>query len=272
MELVEGGSLAQQLAGPPQSARGAAELVGTLAGAVQFAHQKGIIHRDLKPANILVTADGTLKITDFGLAREIDGDDRFTLPGARVGTPRYMAPEQALGKVSAIGPAVDIYALGAILYELLTGQPPFVAESPSETERQVIADEPLPLSRLNPKVPRDLETICLKCLQKNPARRYASAGSGRRSLPLSRWQAGRRPARGVVERTAKWARWRPARPRHRRVIRVACGGQRTGLWLHRAKANAKWKRRVASRARLAIESVTTRPTNREKRSTGRRPM
>jgi serine/threonine-protein kinase len=133
MEFVEGGSLAQKLAGTPQPARQAAALVITLAEAVQIAHQGGIVHRDLKPANVLVTADGTPKITDFGLARRLQGEAVPTQSGVPLGTPSYMAPEQAAGQVRAIGPATDVYALGAILYELLTGRPPFRAETAAET-------------------------------------------------------------------------------------------------------------------------------------------
>jgi len=175
MEFVEGGSLAQQLQGAPWPARRATVLVATLAGAVEHAHQEGIVHRDLKPANILLQADGTAKIGDFGLARRFEAGPSNTFSGARVGTPIYMAPEQALGTAAALRPAVDVYALGALLYEALTGRPPFRGVTAAETERQVIADEPVPPSRLNPKVPRDLETICLKCLHKSPARRYPSA-------------------------------------------------------------------------------------------------
>jgi serine/threonine-protein kinase len=177
MELIEGGSLAQRLAGTPQAAPQAAALLATLAEAVHAAHQGGIVHRDLKPANILFTPDGTPKITDFGLARRLEGSTGLTLSGVPLGTPSYMAPEQARGESRAIGPAADVYALGVILYELLTGRPPFRGQTPTETILQVLHHEPVPPSRLNRKVPRDLETICLTCLQKEPRLRYVTAAA-----------------------------------------------------------------------------------------------
>ncbi len=173
MEFVAGGSLAARA--KPATPREAAALVIPLAEAMQAAHDAGIIHRDLKPANILLEEDGTPKIGDFGLSHRIDDNSRLTLNGAVIGTPNYMAPEQAAGDPESVAPAVDVYALGAILYELLTAQPPFRGKTPAETVRHVVASDPMPPTSLNPKVPRDLEIVCLKCLSKDSARRYSSA-------------------------------------------------------------------------------------------------
>src|SRR5262249_46468469 len=156
-------------------ARDAAQLLASLAGAVHVAHQNGIIHRDLKPANSLLDVDGTPKITDFGLVRRADGVVSLTQPGAIVGTPGYIAPEVLERKQNAVGPLVDVYALGAIFYELLTGRPPFCGDAVTVIFQEVLTKEPTPPTRLNPGVPRDLETICLKCLEKDPRTRYATA-------------------------------------------------------------------------------------------------
>src|SRR5262249_19171373 len=158
----------------------AARLLRTLALAMQAAHEKGIIHRDLKPGNVLLAEDGSPKITDFGLARMVgaDGDSGGkTRTGAVMGTPSYMAPEQAAGKAHGLGPPCDVYALGTILYESPTGRPPFVGPTTLETLLMVMEQEPVPPGQLNAAVPRDLETICLKCLHKGPASRYASAAA-----------------------------------------------------------------------------------------------
>ncbi len=210
LEFVDGGSLAQKLAGTPQPPRAAAELVQTLARAMDEAHQAGIVHRDLKPANVLLTNTGIAKITDFGLAKQLDAPSGQTQSGAIIGTPSYIAPEQAGGKVKNIGPAADVYALGAILYEMLTGRPPFKAETALDTIVQVIAEEPMPPSRLNRKVPRDLETICLNCLQKEPKKRYATAEN--LAEDLGRFLRGepilaRRI--GISEKAFKWMKRRP---------------------------------------------------------------
>jgi hypothetical protein len=176
-ELVDGGSLAGRLEGGPRPADEAARLVQTLAEAVEQVHRQCIVHRDLKPANILLTADGTPKIGDFGLARMREATTALTATGAVLGTPEYMAPEQAEGKNRDVGPAADVYALGVILYELLTGAPPFHADTPLDTLVRVLCDEPVPPSARRAGVPGGLDEVCLKCLQKRPGRRYAGAGA-----------------------------------------------------------------------------------------------
>src|SRR5580700_9500677 len=235
MELVEGGSLAQKLAGVPQPVRQAAALTATLAETVQVVHERGIIHRDLKPANVLLSDKGIPKIADFGLARRIEEEAGPTQSGVPLGTPSYMAPEQAAGKTNAIGPAVDIYALGAILYELLTGRPPFRGESGAETVQQVLLRDPVPPSRLNPRVPRDLETICLKGLRKEPERRYASATA--LSSDLTRFLEGRPIQARPLSPVARLGRWCRRNPTSAALLAtalasvgLAIGG---GLWMER---------------------------------------
>jgi serine/threonine protein kinase len=263
LEFVEGRSLADRLREGPLPPGQAAHLVETLARAMHYAHGQGIIHRDLKPANVLLqkktTTDSTdstdekkpensssvssvlsvvefsPKITDFGLAKWIGRSVQETQPGAIVGTASYMAPEQAQGKAREVGPAADVYALGSILYETLTGRPPFQAAHMLDTLEQVLNADPVPPSRLQPKVPRDLETICLKCLQKEPPRRYASAaeladdlrrlqaGEPIRARPVAAWEWG-----------WKWARRRPAWATLIGVSALALLASAVGGWKYNA--------------------------------------
>ncbi len=274
LEYLPGGSLDRQLDGTPWEPRRAARLVEQLAQAIAEAHRSGVVHRDLKPANVLLTADGTPKISDFGLAKTLGSDAGLTRSEAIMGSPSYMAPEQADGKAKAVGPAADVYAAGVILYELLTGRPPFRGAVIWETLEQVKSVEPVPPSRLVPKLPRDIETICLRCLQKDPSRRYGTADGLaddlRRFLehrpvlarPIPAW-----------DRAARWARRRPAHAALAAVVMLALaaliGG---GVWyngrlrvaLHdaearRREANLQRQRAEANfrKARAAVDEMLT---------------
>jgi serine/threonine protein kinase/WD40 repeat protein len=212
MEFVEGSNLAQLLKDNPVGAVRAAEYVRTIAETMDAIHREGLLHRDLKPSNVLVEArSGMLRITDFGLVKSIDTDTMFTTTGQVLGTPSYMAPEQAAGHNDLVGPHSDIYSIGAILYELSTGRPPFLGDTPWDTAWQVQHLEVVAPVALNPKIPRDLETVCLKCLQKDPARRYATAqaladdlGRFLRHEPIHARPVSR------FERTWRWCRRNPA--------------------------------------------------------------
>jgi WD40 repeat protein/tetratricopeptide (TPR) repeat protein len=210
MKLIEGGSLASCLKRFCGDPRAAVQLLVRVARAVHYAHQRGILHRDLKPANILLDVNGEPHVTDFGVAKRVEGGSHLTQSGAIVGTPSYMAPEQARAD-KGISTAADIYSLGAILYEVLTGRPPFHAATHLDTILQVLERDPPPPSKLEPRVDRDLQTISLKCLEKEPARRYNSAEA--LADELDRWLAGEpiraRPI-GRIERARKWVRRNPA--------------------------------------------------------------
>src|SRR5262249_32633789 len=211
MKLVEGVSLADRLADYAADPRAAARLVGQVARAVHHAHMRGILHRDLKPANILLDAEGHPHVTDFGLARRVEGDPGLTESGAVVGTPGYMAPEQAEGRRRGITTATDVSGLGAVLYACLTGRAPFEGDSVVAVLDQVRQRPPQRPGALNRRADRDVETICLKCLEKDPRRRYASADAG--ASDLGRYLSGepiQARRTGVLERAAKWARRRPA--------------------------------------------------------------
>jgi serine/threonine-protein kinase len=248
LEFVAGGSLDERLAGRPLPPRDAARLVAALAEAMHLAHSRNLVHRDLKPGNVLLAGEaGTPvgqcqpKVTDFGLVRQLDADSGQTFDGLVIGTPSYMAPEQAEGRARSAGPAADVYALGAILYECLTGRPPFDGATPQETLVQVRTREPVAPSALRRGVPRDLETICLKCLRKEPERRYSSAQE--LADDLHRFLDGKpvraRPV-GLWERAAKWARRRPAvaalMAGSLLLVMALVGG---GLWLERQLAQRR---------------------------------
>ncbi len=211
MALVEGGSLLKLLADGPMEPRAAARLLKTVSDAVAYGHERGIIHRDLKPANILLTAEGAPKVTDFGLAKRVEAAGDLTHTGQILGTPSYMPPEQARGDLTSIGPSSDVYSLGAVLYHAVTGRPPFLAATVMAVLKAVLDAEPVPPRQLNPQVDRDLETITLKCLEKEPHRRYGSSSAV--AADLGRFLAGepilarRTPP---WERAYKWSRRRPA--------------------------------------------------------------
>jgi eukaryotic-like serine/threonine-protein kinase len=239
LELVEGGSLAERLAGRPLPPREAARLVAALAEGMHLAHSRNLIHRDLKPGNVLLAGVAGApvdqcqpKVTDFGLVRQTDADSGKTRVGVVMGTPSYMAPEQAEGRAHAAGPPADVYALGAILYECLTGRPPFQGATPLETLEQVRTREPAAPSALRHGVPRDLETICLKCLRKPPERRYSSARE--MADDLGRFARGEpvaaRPV-GVAERVRKWALRRPAVAGLLAAVTLLTSAGGGGIWL-----------------------------------------
>src|SRR5579871_2330435 len=287
MEYVNGGSLAARLAGALWSIREAASLVERLARAMDQAHQRGIVHRDLTPGNVLLALEGEAptepgkdgsagalpsversvpKITDFGLAKLHlrEGVPR-TQSGMIIGTPSYMAPEQAEGRTKETGPAADIYALGAILYEMLTGRPPFRADTPLETLLQVQAVEPVPPSRLRPKLPRDLATICLKCLEKEPGRRYPSAAA--LAEDLRHFQAGEpiaaRPV-GTLERSWRWGRRNPRWAAMLATVAgllliIAVGASVLSVWALRERGQAHVQLFESRLAEVRANSLSHRP-------------
>jgi WD40 repeat protein len=261
LEYVEGGSLDQKLDGTPWPARRAAELVEPLARGVAEAHRLGIIHRDLKPGNVLLAADGAPKITDFGLAKALDKDSGLTRTDSIMGSPGYMAPEQAEGQAKRVGPLADVYALGAILYELLTGGPPFRGTTALEIIEQVKTTEPVPPSRLVAGLPRDVETIALKCLQKEPGKRYDSAAA--LAVDLRRFLTGEPiVARPVPswERAWRWCRRHPTPATLTAAIILVAALGLTGIlwaWNEAVKARDLASRHAADSAAAHRETEIT---------------
>ena len=223
MEYLDGGTLADRAASGPLDPHQSAELLRDLASAMHYAHERGIVHRDLKPSNILLTRDGTAKISDFGVAKQLHRDDQQTRDGSVIGSPGYMSPEQARGESNHAGPPADVYALGAILYRLITGQECFRSGNTLGELRRVLEEEPKAPRRIEPGVPRDLETICLKCLRKEPHERYASARD--LAADLARFLQGEpiaaRPV-GRVERLVKWTRRHPAQASVYALLVLVC--------------------------------------------------
>jgi len=205
MGFVEGQSLAAKIADGPLPSQEAVQLMRQISEAIAYAHGQGVIHRDLKPANVLVDQQGAPRVTDFGLAKNLENESGLTQTGSVMGTPSYMPPEQASGKMSKIGPLADVYSLGAMLYCLLTGRPPFQAPSAVDTLLQVVDTDPVPPRRLNPRIPADLETVCLKCLDKDPAKRYKSAGA--LAEELDRFLRGEPILARPIGRAARGVRW-----------------------------------------------------------------
>ncbi|MFO0888279.1 MAG: serine/threonine-protein kinase [Isosphaeraceae bacterium] len=252
MAYVPGSSLAARLRDGPVPPRQAADLLARVTDAIEHAHQKGVIHRDIKPANILIDAGGQPRVTDFGLARRVrpDGAPGLTATGQPIGTPSYMAPEQAVGARS-IGPAADVYSLGATLYAALSGRPPFLAASTAETLQLVREQEPVALRTLNLAIPRDLETICLKCLRKEPPDRYPSAAE--LAADLRRWLAGEPiRARPVtrLERAWRWCRRRPEI-----VTSLVLGLALVGVLGYEVGVEGPGRRRVAAEITRLEEAV-----------------
>ena len=223
MDYVAGRNLAELVRDRPMPARQAAGYLRKIAHAVHYAHVHGVLHRDLKPANVLIDEADEPRITDFGLARQLAGDSGLTLTGQVLGSPNFMPPEQGTGKRAKVGPASDIYGLGALLYYLLTARPPFLAETFEATLAQVLNTDPVAPRQLNPGIPRDLETICLKCLEKDPARRYASAAELAAELDrFLRDEPILARSIGPAGKVWRWCRRKPAAGRDDSRHRDAC--------------------------------------------------
>ena len=245
LEFVDGSDLQKQLDGKPREARSAALLVETVCRAMQYAHDNGILHRDLKPANILMDSAGNPKVTDFGLAKEVDGEaSTATRDGTIMGSPSYMPPEQARGQISAVTAKSDQYSMGAVLYQMLTARPPFITDRPLETVMQVINNEPVAPRQLQPGIPVDLETICLKALQKDPVARYENCGA--MADDLRRFLNGEPILARPISRVQRAYRW------CRRNPRIAVPSGLAGLFIFLTALISSWAWAVTSAQALQI--------------------
>jgi WD40 repeat protein/serine/threonine protein kinase len=274
MEYVPGRTLADLVAQRPLPPETAAQYLRTIAEAIHFAHEHGVLHRDLKPSNVLIDASGRPRVTDFGLAKRLSSTSDLELPashltitGQVLGSPSYVAPEQAGARRRTVGPASDIYALGAILFHLLTGRPPFLSESLEGTLLQVLTTEPIGVRRLNPDVPRDLETICSKCLQKEPARRYATAAALAEDLQrfLNREPILARPVNSL-EKLWRWCRRSPALSATVLMLHLVLGAGAIGILLEWRQAEegrqAAREHLYAADMLLAQQAIETDRTGR----------
>ena len=250
MDFIEGKNLAEIAREQPLPGRRAARIVCAVAEAVQHAHERGVAHRDLKPSNILIGSDGQPCVTDFSLAFRFDHDLSITRTGQVFGSPGYIAPEQAFGRESEITPATDIYGLGALLYHLLTGRPPFQAPTVDAILLQLRESNPVSPRRLNPSAPRDLEVICLKCLRKNPANRYGSANEV--AEELDRFLHDEPILARPISSAGKAWRWCRRRPAIAALLAMLVGGSFAAFWQIDAALRAE------SRERQRAESVSIR--------------
>ncbi|MCX6632914.1 MAG: serine/threonine-protein kinase [Candidatus Solibacter sp.] len=258
MDYVEGQPLSALIRGSPLPARRAASYVKTIAEAIHYAHEHGILHRDLKPANVLIDANDQPRVTDFGLAKRLDDsqlstlDSQLTITGQVLGSPNYMPPEQATGKRGTLSRRSDVYALGAILYHALTGRPPFAGESVAETVQRVVYDEPVSPRLLSPGVPRDLDTVCLKCLEKEPGKRYTTAQM--LAEELGRFLEGQPVHARPVSRPAKVWRWSQRNPR----LATAIGAALLSLLLGLAGVSWQWRRAESQQRRAEANELMAR--------------
>jgi WD40 repeat protein len=252
MEYVDGRTLSDMLLDGPLAPERAAEITRDVARAVHYAHERGVLHRDLKPSNVLLDTFGLARIMDFGLAKKLDGSTDLTVTGQMIGTPNYLSPEQAAGRHPEVGPTSDVYAIGALLYELITGRPPFMANSLQETLLRIRDCEPVSPNVLNPAIHRDLDTICLKCLRKQPSRRYPTANALARDLELWLHHSPIEARRiGALERVWLWCKRNPRQALMALALMLAVVAGFAGVF-------SQWRRAENNRVRAEKQELVAR--------------